>query len=115
MPTDQSENFISKINIDNTIYNIRDVSIPFGEVDSTSTSTKFTATIPAITALQDGICVLLKNGVVSSASNFTLNINSLGAKPVYSNMAATTRETTIFNVDYTMFFIYDSTRISGGC
>ena len=115
MPTDQSENFISKINIDNTIYNIRDVSIPFGEVDSTSTSTKFTATIPAITALQDGICVLLKNGVVSSASNFTLNINNLGAKPVYSNMAATTRETTIFNVDYTMFFIYDSTRISGGC
>ena len=39
----------------------------------------------------------------------------MGAKPVYSNMAAATRDTTIFNVAYTMLFIYDTTRVENGC
>ena len=89
-------------------------AIPFGTVDSSSTSTAFTATVDGIAELVDGACVLLKNGVVTSASGFTLNVNNLGALPVYSNLAAATRETTIFNVNYTMLFIYDSTRVSGG-
>lgn len=90
-------------------------SIPYGECDSTSTSTAFTATVPGITELRDGVCVLLKNGVVTSAAGFTININGLGAKPSYSSMSAATADTTLFNVNYTMLFIYDSTRISGGC
>lgn len=57
----------------------------------------------------------LKNGVVTSAANFTININNLGAKPVYSNVAAASRDTTIWNATYTMLFVYDSTRVSGGC
>lgn len=89
-------------------------AIPFGTVDSSSTSTAFTATVDGITELVDGTCIMLKNGVVASASGFTLNVNNLGALPVYSNLAAATRETTIFNVNYTMLFIYDSTRVSGG-
>ena len=89
-------------------------AIPFGIVDSTSTATVFTATVPGISKLIDGTCVLLKNGVVTSAANFTVNINDLGAKPVYSNMAATTRETTIFNINYTLLLVYDSTRVEGG-
>ena len=97
-------------------------AIPYGEVDSTSTSTVYTATIPNITALEDGVCVLLKNGVVTSTTNFTININELGAKPVYSNMGtgnpttptAPTRESTIFNINYTMLFVYSSTLVSGG-
>lgn len=89
--------------------------IPYGQVDSTSTSTKFTATVPGITELKDGTIVLLKNGVVTSAANFTININGLGAKGVYSNMAATTRETTLFNINYTLLLIYDEDRVSGGC
>lgn len=89
--------------------------IPFGEVDSSSTSTVFTATIPDITALTDGVAVYLRNGVVTSASGFTLNINGLGAKPVYTNLAAATAETTKFNVNYTMLFIYNSQRVAGGC
>lgn len=96
--------------------------IPYGEVDSTSTSTVFTATVPGITELKDGTVVLLKNGVVTSAANFTININGLGAKPAYSNMAtgndttptAPTRETTIFNINYTMMFIYSTTLVDGG-
>lgn len=90
-------------------------SIPYAKVDSTSTSTAFTATVPEITQLVDGTCVLLKNGVVTSASGFTIDINGLGAKPVYNSMAATGRETTIFNVNYTLLLIYDEDRVEGGC
>lgn len=93
----------------------RTLSIPYGECDSTSTATVFTATVPGITELRDGVCMWLKNGVVTSASGFTININNLGAKPVYNNMAAATRETTLFNINYTILFIYDSDRVEGGC
>ena len=86
-------------------------SIPFGIVDDTSTATSFTATVPGVKRLEDGTCVLLKNGVVTSASGFTININGLGAKPVFSNLTAATRDTTIFNINYTMLFVYDSTRV----
>lgn len=88
-------------------------SIPYGQVDATSTSTNFTATIDGITELRDGVCVILRNGVVTSASGFTININNLGAKPVYSSMAASTRETTIFNSAYTVMLIY-STSLDNG-
>ncbi len=111
---------ISKITLPSgDIYDLKDVlarqTIPFGQVDSTSTSTAFTATVPGITELKDGVIMLLKNGVITSASGFTININGLGAKPVYSNMAAATRETTLFNINYTLLFIYDEDRVSGGC
>lgn len=88
--------------------------IPFGQVDSTSTATAYTATVPGITELKDGVCVILKNGVVTSAAGFTININGLGAKNCYTNLAAATAETTIFNVNYTMLFVYDSTRDADG-
>lgn len=91
------------------------VAIPFGTCDSTSTATAFTATIPGITELRDGVCVWLQNGVVTSASGFTLNVNGLGAKPCYNSLAAATRATTVFNVNYTMLFVYNSTRVDGGC
>lgn len=91
------------------------VSIPFAQVDSTSTATVFTATVDGVTELRDGVCMWLKNGVATSASGFTININGLGAKPVYSSLAAASRSTTVFNVAYTMLFIYNSSRVSGGC
>ncbi len=110
---------ISKITLpDGNYYNLKDKyarnGIPFGIVDSTSTATAFTATVEGITELRDGTCVLLKNGVVTSAAGFTVNINGLGAKPVYNNLTANTADTTIFNVSYTMLFVYDSTRVQGG-
>lgn len=104
--------FISKIED----YGIRAGAIPSGQVDSTSTATAFTATVPGIYELSDGICMFLKNGVIASSSNgFTLNINGLGAKPSYSSMYTATASTTIFAKECTMLFIYDSTRVSGGC
>lgn len=95
--------------------------ILLGYVDSTSTATDFTATVEGLTALYDGVAVMLHNGIVTSASGFTLNVNNLGDKPVYSNMATgnditptnPTRDTTIFNINYTMLFIFDS-QLEGG-
>lgn len=113
LTNDGSDNTAKYLETDETAY--ATASIPYGECDSTSTATVFTATVPGITELRDGVCMWLKNGVVTSASGFTININGLGAKPVYSNMAAATRDTTIWNVNYTMFFVYDSTRVADGC
>lgn len=111
---------LSNVEFNNTTYGIRSTAIPYGEVDSTSTSTAYTATIPEIKELSNGICMFLKNGVVTSAANFTININNLGAKPSYNNMTtgyegtAPTRDTTIFNVNYTMFFVYSEDIVDGG-
>ena len=101
---------------------IKSTGIPYGEVDATSTSTAFTVTVPGIYKLEDGVCCLVKNGIVTSASGFTLNVNGLGAKPSYNNMAtgnditptAPTRDTTIFNINYTMLFMYSETLVEGG-
>ena len=90
-------------------------AIPFGQVDGTSTATVFTATIDGITELKNGVCMFLMNGVVTSASGFTINVNGLGAKPVYQTMAAATRVTTLWNVNYTMLFVYNEGRVTGGC
>ena len=100
---------------DTNTYGIRAGYIPFGKVDNTSTSTAFTATVPGITALVDGACCYLMNGVVTSASGWTLNVNNLGALPVYQTLAASTVTSTIFNVNYTMLFVYNSQRVAGGC
>ena len=88
-------------------------SIPFAQVDATSTSTAFTATIPGITEYRDGVSFWLRNGVVTSAAGFTVNINGLGALKSFSNMAPTTQDTTLFNVSYTMLFVYCSWLDSG--
>ena len=56
-----------------------------GNIDSTSTSTAFTATVPGITELYDGLMVVLKNSVVTTEANITLNINNLGAKSLYTS------------------------------
>lgn len=118
--------YISKVTTtDNNEYDIKSkvtAAIPYGECDSTSTATAFTATVNGITSLYDGVTVMLRNGVVTSASGFTININNLGAKPVYNNMATgnpvtptnPTRDTTIFNINYTMLLVYDSNIVSGG-
>ena len=94
---------------------IRANGILYGAVDNTSTATAFTATVAGVTAYYHGLQVMLKNGVATSAAGFTININNLGAKPVYTNMAAATAESTKFNVNYTMLFFYDEDRIAGGC
>lgn len=101
--------------LDTTGNAYRSASIPMGHVDSTSTATAFTATVDGITELRNGVCMWLRNGVVTSASGFTINVNGLGAKPCYSSLAAESRSTTIFNVNYALLMIYNSTRVDDGC
>lgn len=91
------------------------VGILRGQVDVSSTSTAFVANVNGVTELRDGVCILLTNGVVDSASGCTLNVNSLGAKPIYSTLSSSTAVTTEFKQNYTMLFIYNSTRVTGGC
>lgn len=100
---------------DEVRHNIQAVAIPYGELDDTSTATVMTVTVPGITELKDGVICYIRNNVVSSASGWTLNVNGLGAKPVYQSQAAATRTTTIFNVNYTDLFIYNEDRVEGGC
>ena len=87
---------------------INTTAIPFATVDNTSTSTVFTATVPGITEYKDGVIMMLRNSVVTSAAGFTINVNNLGAKHVYNNMALETADTTLFNINYTMIFVYNS-------
>ena len=110
---DGSDGTAAYLETDETAY--KTASIPYGACDLSSTTTAYTATVPGVTELRDGVCMWLKNGVATSAAGFTIDINGLGAKPVYNNMAAAGRETTIWNINYTMFFVYDSTRVEGGC
>ena len=89
--------------------------IPFGKVDAGSAGDTMTATVDGITELRNGVCAYIQNGVVTSKATWTLNVNGLGAKPVYQTLAAATRSTTIFNVNYTMLFVYNESRVEGGC
>lgn len=107
--------FASNITYLTDDYGIRAVAIPYGELDDTSTSTVMTVSVPGITELKDGVLCYVRNNVVTSASGWTLNVNGLGAKPVYSTLAAASRSTTIFNINYTMLFIYNENRVEGGC
>lgn len=100
-------------------YNIKDTTarqqLPWCIVDSTSTSTAFTATVDGVTKLESGVCFVCFNNKVASASGCTINVNSLGAKPIYRTDAAATRVTTQFAKNVTWLFIYNETRVTGGC
>ena len=88
--------------------------IPFGKVDADSPSTTMTATVPGITALADGTAAYIRNGETTSAETWTLNVNGLGAKPVYSTLNST-RLTNHFRSTDTYLFVYNSSRVTGGC
>ena len=87
--------------------------LPYGVVDGTSTRTALTVTIPGITTLYDGLCILVKNNVAQSNTNCTLNVNGLGAKRIHYSTALDTALTTQWAATVTALFYYDSSRDSG--
>ncbi len=90
--------------------------IPFGDVDTGSTRTNIIATVDNFpTELTDGVCAYIRNDVTGSNTNWTLNVNGTGAKPVYASNADATRSTTQFSAASTYLFVYNSSRVSGGC
>ena len=111
--TDLEDSYAKGVTANGEAY--RTVSIPYGEVDSTSTNTAYTVTVPGINELRDGVVCYIRNDVVTSTTNFTLNVNGLGAKPVYQNSADATRIASTFSSAVTWLFIYNENRVSGGC
>lgn len=105
--------------LDENTYEIKDKvarqTIPFGTTDFSSTSTAYTATVEGITELRSGVSCYIMNTKITSASGFTININGLGAKPVYMPTAAATRATTQFTVNYVWLLVYNEHRVAGGC
>ena len=87
---------------------------PYAVIDSSSTSTVKTATVNGVAELSDGLFVYLKNNNVASASGCTLNVNNLGAKPIYLSTTGAAI-TTHLSKNYTYLFIYNESRITGGC
>lgn len=108
----EHQDISGKLDVDATAK--KTATIPYAVVDSTSTAKVFTAHVDGITELVDGTCVMLRNSVVTSASGFTININGLGAHPAFSNMTLATADTTIFNINYTMLFVYCAHVVVGG-
>lgn len=86
--------------------------LPYGVVDGTSTATAFTVTIAGITELYDGLCILVKNNVIASKADCTLNVNGLGAKRIHYSTALNSQITTQWSATMTAMFYYDSTRNS---
>ena len=93
---------------------IKAISLPSGVTDNSSTSTDFIATIAGVTELKTGVTVLIRNTKVASASGCTLNVNGLGAKPIYSSVSSS-RVTTAWALSYEMLFRYDEDYVAGGC
>ena len=92
------------------------LGIPYGAVDANSTATDIKATVDNFPeTLVAGVCAYIRNDIIASASGFTLNINGTGALPVYSTMSDASRATTAFTATSTYLFVYNPTRVEGGC
>ena len=97
MPTDYIDGFT---NPNNTTYDI---------VSKTGRgSTAFVVTASGITSLYDGLTIVVKNIKVASASNCTLELNSLGAKRIWLSQT-NAYCTTHWELNQTYIFIYDAT------
>ena len=96
---------------DNTSYDILSKTtrgIVRATMESTSTSTAFVITAPGINSLYDGATFICKNTKVASATNCTLQVNSLTAKRIWlsqSNSYCTTH----WGLNQTYIFVFDNT------
>ena len=110
---------ISKLKINGTNYNLKDIearnetrkslSVPIATVDSTSTSSAFTVQVEEFESepeLRDGLFFYITNNVIASAEGWTLQVNDFDAKPVYN--VSGSRTTTGFALNRTFPCWYDS-------
>lgn len=80
-------------------------------VGTGTTAGTWTGTLSGLTAYYDGLLILYKTPV-AGATTTTLNLNSLGAKTIYTS--GTTKLTTHFPTNQPMLLVY-STDTDGGC
>lgn len=86
--------------------------IHFVVPDQKSSTATLTATVSSITALTPGLVIALRMPFANS-TNTTLNINSLGAKPIYYQ--SSTRTAGIFPSGAVILLVYEETSIATGC
>lgn len=80
--------------------------------NETSATATLTATVSGITALTPGMIFALRMPFSNSASS-TLNINSIGAKPIYYSNTTTTASRIAANA--VVLLVYEETTVSTGC
>ena len=86
--------------------------IHFVVPDQKSSTATLTATVSSITALTPGLVIALRMPF-SNSTNTTLNINELGAKPLYYQ--SNTRTAGIFPSGTVILLVYEETSIATGC
>nr|DAY31310.1 MAG TPA: hypothetical protein [Caudoviricetes sp.] len=89
------------------------VGIPIAAAASTD-GAAYTATVPGVTALKNGLTIIAVPAVVSTTNEITLNVNGLGAKgvrvPLSSNTSLMTspRSSAFFTAGRTVTLQYDA-------
>lgn len=106
---------ISSVQVGSNQYGLRSTAILTGSIDSSSTSSALIATVSKITELTNGIYCSISNNQINASSGATLNVNSLGAKPIYDSTTNATIQGGIYNKDSSSLFSYSETMITGGC
>lgn len=86
--------------------------LPTGTVNETTATTTLTITLDGITELYAGLAICIRMPFNNSASS-TLNVNNLGAKPIYYQNNTTSKDMILANA-YAML-VYDTTTTSTGC
>lgn len=82
--------------------------IPYAEPDVDTSRTVFTVTVPNINSLEDGVMFMMHNTkTVASNTNWTINVNNLGALKVYNSQSGA-QATTQYAAGSTYLFIYSS-------
>lgn len=105
---------ISKITLGSTTYNVKDATaragvMPFGVTAGGTTA--YTVSLTGVT-LSPGTLIACKFNA-TNAANATLNVNSLGAVPIYYKGSAITASQITAN--YVVLLIYEKSTVSTGC
>ena len=88
-----------------------DKSMVVGQANVGGTTSAYTATITGVT-LTHGTIIALYNAVGANAASATLNVNSLGAKPIYYNASAIPASR--YPNKATCLFMYNTSIVSTG-
>lgn len=80
--------------------------IVFATMDSGTSATNFKITAPGITALYNGLTIMCTNTNKASATGYSINLNSLGAKRV-RNSNSTGYSTTEWALNTSFLFTFD--------
>lgn len=89
-----------------------DKSMVVGQANVGGTTSAYTATITGVT-LTHGTIIALYNAVGANAASATLNVNSLGAKPIYYNSSAIPASR--YPNKSVCLFMYNTSIVSTGC